>query len=76
VLARGGIAVIHHAHGRNRGLVPSRSGRRSPMSQELFAALAMERSLQVECQFDSWGPDRQFDLSGYGDAITVCRRVT
>lgn len=74
VLTPGGIAVVHHADGRNRGQLPSRSGWRSPMSRRLFAALAVERGLQVECQFDSWGPDGRYDLSAYADAITVCKR--
>ncbi len=73
VLAPGGVAVIHHADGRNRGVLPSRHGWRAPMSRELFAALARERGLTVERQFDSWGEGR-FDLRSYGDAITVCRR--
>jgi SAM-dependent methyltransferase len=74
VLAPGGIAVLHHADGRNRGLLPSRQGWRAPMSRELFAALARERGLQVECQFDSWGPAGCYDLGAFADAITVCRR--
>jgi SAM-dependent methyltransferase len=74
VLAPGGTAVVHHADGRNRGKLPSRLGWRSPMSRDLFAALAVERGLQVECQLDSWGPDGRYDLSAYGDAITVCKR--
>jgi ubiquinone/menaquinone biosynthesis C-methylase UbiE len=74
VLAPGGTAVVHHADGRNRGRLPSRSGWRSPMSRRLFAALAAEHGLRVECQFDSWGPDGRYDLSAYGDAITVCKR--
>jgi SAM-dependent methyltransferase len=74
VLAPGGTAVLHHSDGRNRGQLPSRSGWRSPMSRRLFAALATEHGLRVECQFDSWGPDGRYDLSAYGDAITVCKR--
>lgn len=74
VLTPGGLAVIHHSDGRNRGKLPSRSGWRSPMSRQLFAALTAERGLRVAHQFDSWGPDGCYDLSGYGDAITVCRR--
>lgn len=74
VLAPGGVAVVHHADGRNRGLMPSRHGWRAPMSRGLFAALATERGLRVECQLDSWGPDGRYDLSGYADVITVCRR--
>lgn len=71
VLAPGGVAVLHHADGRNRGQLPSRQGWRSPMSRDLFAALASERELRVERQFDSWGPEGRYDLSAYGDAITV-----
>jgi SAM-dependent methyltransferase len=76
VLAPGGTAVVHHSDGRNRGQLPSRHGWRSPMSRGLFAVLAAERGLQVECQLDSWGPAGRYDLSGYGDAITVCKRAS
>jgi SAM-dependent methyltransferase len=74
VLTPGGVAVIHHADGRNLGDLPSRSGWRSPMSRSLFATLAAERGLTVEAQIDSWGPNGRFDLSAYHDAITVCRK--
>ena len=74
VLAPGGTAVVHHADGRNRGQLPSRRGWRSPMSRGLFAALAVERGLQVEHQLDSWGPGGRYDLSAYADVITVCKR--
>jgi ubiquinone/menaquinone biosynthesis C-methylase UbiE len=74
VLAPGGVAVVHHADGRNRGILPSRRGWRAPMSRSLFASLARERGLLIEDQIDSWGANGQYDLSGYGDAITVCRR--
>ena len=74
VLAPGGVAVVHHADGRNRGLMPSRHGWRAPMSRGLFASLAARSGLLVECQIDSWGTDGRYDLSGYADAITVCRR--
>jgi SAM-dependent methyltransferase len=73
VLAPGGVAVIHHADGRNRGLCPSRQGWRSPMSRGLFASLAGASGLSVVTQLDSWGPDGRYDLSAYADAITVCR---
>jgi SAM-dependent methyltransferase len=72
VLAPGGVAVIHHADGRNRGLIPSRHGWRSPMSRNLFASLASSSGLVVERQIDSWGSDGRFDLSSYADTITVC----
>ena len=75
VLVVGGVAVIHHADGRNRGLAPSRQGWRSPMSRALFASLADQAGFAVESQLDSWGPDGCYDLSAYADAITVCRRL-
>jgi SAM-dependent methyltransferase len=74
VLAPGGVAVVHHTDGYDRGQLPSRFGWRSPMSRGLFAALAVERGLQIECQLDSWGPDGRYDLGAYADAISVCRR--
>jgi SAM-dependent methyltransferase len=74
VLTPGGVAVIHHADGRNLGDSPSRNGWRSPMSRGLFATLAAEHGLTVEAHLDSWGPDGRFDLSAYHDVITVCRR--
>ncbi|HEY1590752.1 MAG TPA: class I SAM-dependent methyltransferase [Solirubrobacteraceae bacterium] len=74
VLAPGGVAVIHHADGRNRGMLPSRQGWRSPMSRRLFAILAAERKLSVERQLDAWGPDGRYDLAPFGDAITVLRK--
>lgn len=74
VLAPGGLAVIHHADGRNLGRLPSRRGWRSPMSRHLFATLAAERGLTVESQFDSWGPEGRFDLAAFHDVITVCRK--
>jgi len=74
VLAPGGVAVIHHSDGRNRGRLLSRHGWRAPMSRELLASLARARGLGVQAQFDSWGRDGRFDLSAYGDAISVLRR--
>jgi SAM-dependent methyltransferase len=74
VLVPGGTAVVHHADGRNGGKLPSCHGWRSPMSRRLLAALAVERGLRVECQFDRWGPDGRHDLSAFGDVITVCRK--
>jgi len=74
VLTSGGVAVIHHADGRNLGDLPSRSGWRSPMSRHLFATLATQRGLAVEAQLDSWGAGGCYDLSAYHDAITVCRK--
>jgi SAM-dependent methyltransferase len=73
VLRSGGVAAIHHADGRNRGMLPSRRGWRAPMSAHLFAVLARDRGLSVERQVRSWS-DGRFDLSAYGDVITVLRR--
>ena len=74
VLRPSGVAVIHHADGRNRGKLPSRSGWRSPMSRHLFATLAADSGLAVEAQIDSWGAGGCHDLSAYHDAITICRK--
>jgi SAM-dependent methyltransferase len=73
VLVPGGVAVLHHSDGRNRGRLASRSGWRSPMSRGLLARMAVERGLHVACQFDSWGPNQRYDLSAFADAITVCK---
>ena len=45
------------------------------MSRRLFAALAAECGLQVECQFDSWGPDGRYDLSAYGECYHSVQTV-
>jgi SAM-dependent methyltransferase len=74
VLADGGVAVIHHADGRNRGRLLSRHGWRAPMSRELIAALARSRGLEVRAQFDRWGEGGSFGLDAYGDAISVLGR--
>jgi SAM-dependent methyltransferase len=76
VLAPDGLAVIHHADGRNRGRAPSRQGWRAPMSRGLFARLAADAGLALERQFDSWGASGEFDLAAYADAITVVRKPT
>jgi SAM-dependent methyltransferase len=73
VLRPGGVAAIHHADGRNRGLAPSRDGWRAPMTAELFATLARERGLAVDRVIRSFGEGRHA-LGGFGDAITVLRR--
>jgi SAM-dependent methyltransferase len=73
VLAPSGLAVLHHADGRNRGRIPSRHGYRAPMSSGLLAALAAERGLVVEEHVERWGPDGRFDLAAYGDVISVLR---
>lgn len=66
VLRPGGVACVHHSGGRNR------RGWRAPMSARLFAALAGERGLEVERQFDSWGAGRH-DVRPFGDVISVLR---
>jgi ubiquinone/menaquinone biosynthesis C-methylase UbiE len=73
VLRAGGVAAIHHADGRNRGLAPSRRGWRAPMTAALFATLARERGLAVERVVRTFGEGRHA-LGGFGDAITVLRR--
>jgi ubiquinone/menaquinone biosynthesis C-methylase UbiE len=73
VLSPGGVALIHHADGRNRGRLPSRSGWRAPMSARLLARLARKRGFQAEEQLRSWSGGSH-DLSAYGDVISVLRR--
>jgi SAM-dependent methyltransferase len=70
VLSPGGVAVIHHANGRDSGFLPSRHGWRSPMTVELFAALAREHDLDVVAIIHSWSGGKH-DLSPFNDAITV-----
>ena len=65
VLAPGGFALIHHA-GRWQ-----RAGWRAPMTATLFAAMAAQRDLQVEVQFDQWGAG--FNVHASHDRITVLR---
>ncbi|HEX2105144.1 MAG TPA: class I SAM-dependent methyltransferase [Solirubrobacteraceae bacterium] len=73
VLRPRGVAAIHHADGRNRGVAPSRQGWRAPMTAELFAALARERGLAVERQLRSWSGGAH-GLDAFNDVITVLRR--
>jgi SAM-dependent methyltransferase len=73
VLRPGGVAAIHHADGRNRGVAPSRHGWRAPMTAELFAALGRERGLAVDRTIRSWAGGAEA-LGGYHDVITVLRR--
>jgi SAM-dependent methyltransferase len=73
VLRPGGVAAIHHADGRNRGVAPSRRGWRAPMTAELFAALARERGLTVDRQLRSWS-EGAHGLDAFNDIITVLRR--
>jgi SAM-dependent methyltransferase len=73
VLRPGGVAAIHHADGRNRGLAPSRAGWRAPMTAALFATMARERGLAVDRVIRSFGEGRHA-LGGFGDAISVLRR--
>ena len=73
VLRPGGVAAIHHADGRNRGLLASRTGWRAPMTAALFAALARERGLEVARVIRSFG-NGPHALDAFGDAITVLHR--
>jgi SAM-dependent methyltransferase len=73
VLRPGGVAAIHHADGRNRGLLASRRGWRAPMTAALFSTLARERGLEVERVIRSFGEESDA-LGAFGDAISVLRR--
>ena len=66
VLRDGGVAVIHHSGRRDR------DGWRAPMTGALFAALARERGLVVERQFDTWDGGR-FGVRTQGDVVTQLR---
>ena len=70
----GGVAVIHHADGRNLGDLPSRSGWRSPMSRNLFATLAAQRGLRSRPRSTRGDQTASTTSSAYHDAITVCRK--
>jgi hypothetical protein len=54
-------------------MLPSRTGWRTPMTAELFGALAAERGLTVETVVREWSGGRH-GLDAYHDAITVLRR--
>jgi ubiquinone/menaquinone biosynthesis C-methylase UbiE len=73
VLKPGGVAAIHHADGRNRGIAPSRHGWRAPMTAQLFAALARDRGLVVERVVRTWG-EGHHGLDAFGDVVSVLRR--
>jgi ubiquinone/menaquinone biosynthesis C-methylase UbiE len=73
ILRPGGVAVVHHADGRNRGAHRSRQGWRAPMTAALFAELARERGLRVREQIREWSGGRH-GLEGYHDVITVLER--
>jgi ubiquinone/menaquinone biosynthesis C-methylase UbiE len=69
ILRTTGLAVIHHPHaGRSHG------GYRSSMTAELFLKFLRKHGLQFVAQFDSWGPDRQFDVRLHDDMLTVFRK--
>lgn len=70
VLRPGGVAVIHHADGRNQGVAPSRQGWRAPMSVDLFSALAKSHGLRSERVIRDWSAG-QHRLDAYADAISV-----
>jgi ubiquinone/menaquinone biosynthesis C-methylase UbiE len=66
ILVPGGIAVIHHP--KDGGL---HGGCRSRMTAPLFAALLKKRGLTLVRQFDSWGENGRYNLSRYGDCMSV-----
>ena len=49
-------------------------GKRSVVSRELFARLAMSAGLEVQSQVDSWGPSGQFTCKRFNDFITVMQK--
>jgi SAM-dependent methyltransferase len=69
VLKPGGIAVIHHG-----GVGGKSGGWRSDLTGERMHALIEERRLTTVDRFDSWFEDgRRYEVTGYGDIITVMR---
>lgn len=66
VLVPGGVAVIHHP--KNGG---QHGGCRSRVTAQLYAALLEKHGLSLVRQFDSWGENGQFNLTRYGDCISV-----
>lgn len=66
VLAPGGIAVIHHP--KDGGL---HGGCRSRVTSLLFTTLLEKHGLTLVRQFDSWGENGRFNLTRYGDCISV-----
>ena len=66
VLVPGGIAVIHHPG--NGGI---KGGCRSRVTARLFTALLEKNRLSLIRQIDSWGENGRFNLSRYGDCISV-----
>lgn len=75
VLKPDGVAAIHHADGRDRGVLASRHGWRAPMTTTLFATIAQQHGLRVEKVITTWGPSGKHDLRAYNDAISVLRRA-
>ena len=66
VLVPGGVAVIHHPKdGGQHG------GCRSRVTALRFATLLEKHGLTLVRQFDSWGENGKFNLSRYGDCISV-----
>lgn len=45
-------------------------GKRSVVSRQLFARLALAAGLEVESQIDSWGDQDQFDCKRFNDVVT------
>ncbi len=69
VLAKDGIAVIHHpAVGGLKG------GFRSSITNELFCSFLKDSHFQVIDQITQWGPSNKFTLSDYSDIITVFQK--
>jgi hypothetical protein len=70
VLRPGGRAVIHHSREGHEHYA-AEFGWRSGMTAAMFAEMVRERGLEIQAQFDSWGPGGQFDVRRHRDAITV-----
>jgi ubiquinone/menaquinone biosynthesis C-methylase UbiE len=71
VLRDRGRAVIHHGSAGSSYEL----GWRSATTTELFLDMLKKNGLQPVSQFDSWGPNGQFDVRHYRDVITVFEKT-
>jgi ubiquinone/menaquinone biosynthesis C-methylase UbiE len=66
ILVPGGIAIIHHP--KDGGM---HGGCRSRVTATLFADLLKKHGLHLVSQFDSWGEKGKYNVSRFGDCISV-----
>lgn len=70
VMKPGAYGMIQHGSSAGRS-----GGCRSDITGELFQSILMENSLEIVEQFDAWNDNgRTFEVSIYGDMVTVFRK--